>query len=667
MRTWIKIGIVALCGLTFCATQPALAQVSVKDDPLVRMPGTQPSPENSVVLEAPGRCLNCHGGYNLAVEPGFNWQGSMMAQASRDFIFWTCMTVAGQDSQWAIGSPNALDLCARCHFPGGWMEGRSDPPNASAMIGADYDGVHCDQCHRAYDPFFETTSLGQREGSDWVGYWDETNLSETPADPAALLTYLEDRAMAANTFLFSGGNRDQPFFVNNLPPPQYTENASGQFFISSNKGKRASFADISARHEALYSRYHKSKFFCASCHDVSNPVLANLGADPSQPLPTELNSAHSYFHVERTFSEFMLSDYGLPGGSPGIGPFEPSVYTTSAPGNYIARCQDCHMRDGVGAGCDKNGVLIRPNQSVEHPKSGMPIHDLTGGNAWVPHVLASTVPGSPNYDPVNEGLLRQGPAVLTLDLTQGEGLNPSALLAAVDRAKQQLQLAASIDDLSYNPSNGLLSFEVQNQTGHKLISGFPEGRRMFVQIQAYAGDNLIWEVNPYDAAASTLKGLHYNYQPDPTGTVSQPQLLDPGSEELIDELIYETHPSSSLTGEDETFHFVLATDRYKDNRIPPKGFRIAEALGRLAQPRWKGVDAPDYFSDEEYREGCDEVSLTLPVSADFVRVRLYYQTISREYAEFLRDEIEGNPNNLTLPASAYILQSDPFFAGMRAW
>ena len=88
----------------------------VADDPLVRMPGTQPG---QATLEGPNRCLNCHSGYDQAVEPGFNWQGSMMAQAGRDFLFWACMTVAGQDSIWAVGSPNAVDICERCHFPKG--------------------------------------------------------------------------------------------------------------------------------------------------------------------------------------------------------------------------------------------------------------------------------------------------------------------------------------------------------------------------------------------------------------------------------------------------------------------------------------------------------------------------------------------------------------------
>lgn len=102
----------------------------VADDPLVRMPGSQPG---QVLLEGPNRCLNCYADYDQAVEPGFNWKGSLMAQAGRDFLFWSCLTVAGQDSIWAVGSPNAIDICERCHFPKGWLEGRSDPPNLDAL------------------------------------------------------------------------------------------------------------------------------------------------------------------------------------------------------------------------------------------------------------------------------------------------------------------------------------------------------------------------------------------------------------------------------------------------------------------------------------------------------------------------------------------------------
>lgn len=636
----------------------AWTALSVKDDPLIRMPGTQPGQAS---LESPGRCLNCHAGYNSSVEPGFNWKGSMMAQAARDPIFWACFTVALQDSIWAVGTPNAGDLCERCHFPGGWLDGRSDPPNASAMIGSDYDAIHCDFCHTMYDPFFDQTYAGTRETSDWLGYWDETNASDTPSAQAASDTHAEDASQAQNIQTFNG----QPFFNNNVPfSPGYTENASGQFFVSSGSQKRSSYSDAAARHQMLYSRYHKSKYFCSTCHDVSNPILANLGSDPSAALPTELNAAHSYFHVERTFSEFMLSDYGQTGGTSGIGPFAPDQYETSNTGNVINKCQDCHMRDVVGLGCNKKGAPVRPTESTEHPKSGMPLHDMTGGNVWISNILASAVLNSANFDQINYDLLNQGPAVLTLDLSQGEAIDPAAMLAGSERAKQQLRLAASIQNLSYNDATGEISFRVQNQTGHKLISGFPEGRRMFVNIQAYKGEKLIYEVNPYDYAVGTLVGLDTAYSS--SSPAAEPNEL------YVDELVYETHPKSELTGEDETFHFALATDRYKDNRIPPKGFRISEAEARLSVPVWHGEPAPALYSTDENTGGYDDASLTIPAGADYVEVILYYQGTSREYIEFLRDEINGNGTTLSSPTpsgepQAYIIQTDPFFSQLKEW
>jgi hypothetical protein len=630
------------------------------------MPGTQPQ---QVSLENPDRCLNCHAGYNSQVEPGFNWKGSMMAQSSRDFLFWACMVVAGQDSIWAVGRPNAVDICERCHFPKGWLEGRSDPPNASLMTDGDYDGVQCDFCHRLYDPFFEATYNGTREGNDWMNYWDETNASDTPSQSSANQTHTEDRILSQSITLFNGN----PFYSGDYPfSPNYKENASGQYFVTGGNQKRASFADADARHKMYYNRYHKSKYFCASCHDVSNPVLANLEFKETLPgdgvtvLPTEESSAYSYFHVERTFSEFMLSDYGLQGGAPGIGPFSPQSFETSYPDNFIAKCQDCHMKDVVGRGCDKNGVPIRPTESIEHPNSGQPLHDLTGGNAWVSYVLASASPGASNYDAVNASLLNQGANMLTLDMAQGEGIDPDALLAGVDRALHQLYLAASIQNLEYDTASGSLTFRIQNQTGHKLISGFPEGRRMFVNIRAYdTHGNLIREINPYDEVVSTLKGLDPSYSPN------SPSLA--ANELYVDELVYEMHPSSDLTGEDKTFHFALATSRYKDNRIPPKGFRINEAEARLSEPVWEGNSLPGLFNPQEYAGGYDDVALSIESGAVYVEVGLFYQTTSREYMEFLRDEIKGT-GNLTLSsptpsgeAEAYIIQSDPFFGKLKAW
>lgn len=664
----VMVGILVLLLGVIANAQPFPRDIPIADDPLLRMPGTQPNQVPPLVNSAD--CSACHGSWSpgpaqqwAAFEIFENWQGSMMAQAARDFLFFACLTVAGQDSVWALGNANAVDICERCHFPKGWLEGRSEPPNASAMTGGDYDGVQCTFCHIMADPFFKTTFNGTREGNDWLVYWDEQNNPVLPpgfrSQPRALNTYKQDKLWSALIKRFNADN----FYVNFNPfSAFYTENGGGQFFVSpQTHGFRGPFADAfwpgTVEHQRPYSRYHKSKFFCSTCHDVSNPALANLGqiiVPPGPgfpPLHTEKFSASSYFHVERTFSEFMLSAYGLQGGATGKGPFRPAVFTTSLPGNFIARCQDCHFRDRESPACDDVN-MVRPSGSPEHINSGMPQHDMTGGNIWVTTVLATAANDSPIPDPVNAALLNQGPNVLTLDLNQGIGLDANKLIKGANRVRTMLQRAATITNLNYNPATGAINFRVQNNTGHKLISGFPEGRRMFLNVKAYNGATLIYEVNPYDYTVGTLKGL-------PNGLPLGP------NEVYRDRQVYEAHPRSAITGENETFHFVLATSRYKDNRIPPKGFRIAEAQARLSEPVDHGQSNLNYFSAAEYAGGYDHVAFTIPTGATSLEVNLFYQTTSREYIEFLRDEINGV--NQTLPASAYIIQTHPFFAKLKAW
>jgi hypothetical protein len=626
-----------------------------KDDPLVRWPGTQP--EQGVNLEGSNRCLNCHADYSTVGEPG-DWIGSMMAQAARDPMWFACMTVAAQDAIWAVGNPNAVDICIRCHTPAGWLGGRSDPTNASALTGDDFDGLSCDFCHSMWDPLYETATMMPEEGNDWVGYWDEaTTLSQ---DEAAI-TGQEDAILSQDITLFTG----QPFFTKHGEPKYaltYTEAASGQYFVSPGGQKRAGFVDAAARHQMLYSRFHKSKYFCATCHDVSNPVLANLGLSglPDQSggvdQITEQYSAGMYFHVERTWSEFMLSEYSQMGGAPTNPEFAAASGIT-----HVAKCQDCHMFDVTERGGNKHGAPIRPDESTEHPNSGMPKHDLTGGNAWISYILGTLDPDVPEYDPVNVSILDQGPDILTLDLSAGETPvnNGAKLIDGSNRAKDQLRLAATIKNYAYDMNTGSLSFTVQNNTPHKLISGFPEGRRMFVNVKAYdAGMNLIYEVNPYDHdICGNLKGLDSHYCSEPLGA----------NEVYIDDLVYEAHTSSTLTGEAHTLHFVLADGRSKDNRILPRGFDLGSSPARHSEP----VPA-NHFTASEAAGGYDDVSISIAPGAATVEIVLYYQGTSRDYIEFLRDEINGGPHTTLTGTGAggdppYIAQTDPFFDKLRAW
>ena len=83
-----------------------------------------------------------------------------------------------------------------------------------------------------------------------------------------------------------------------------------------------------------------------------------------------------------------------------------------------------------------------------------------------------------------------------------------------------------------------------------------------------------------------------------------------------------------------SFHFALNDTVLLDNRIPPRGFTNAAFASRLAAP--VGATYPDGAS-------WDEVEYPLPPAAVTVYASLWYQTMSREYAEFLRDENQGNP------------------------
>ena len=644
-----------LMGLACAQPARAWTPLAVSNDFLVRMPGTQPT--QVVDLESDKQCLSCHGGFEMD-----HWRGSMMGQASRDPLFWAAMTVAAQDSVWALGNPNAADLCMRCHFPMGWLDGRSDPPNASLMRGEDYEGVSCKICHYMYNPHFKGIQDGTREGTDWTNYWDE--VGATP--PAgATNTYNADAAAAALIRRFDG----VAFFTNNAPfSTNYDANGGGQYFITTDNlvdggkdVKRASFVDANAKHGMLYSRYHKSRDMCAVCHDVSNPALHNLGASGTNALPSETDPAYSYFHIERTFSEFMASAYGLTGGATGTGPYSPDRFTTSRASNRIVNCQDCHFRDLPDGNRAGNSGVLRYSGSTAHPRSAVPEHWMTGGNAWVPWLLASSVSTSSNYDPTNAALLNQGPAALTLDLTQGEALAPALLIETSARAHQMLQDAISLTNASYAISNYVFRLRLQNHTPHKVISGFPEGRRMFLNVKAYASNSVIYEINPYDETADTLRGL-----PNSTNSPA----LD-ANQEYRDELVYEVHPRSAITGEDETYHMVLATGRYKDNRIPPHGFRVDEAVARLCEPVWHGAADTNYFTPDEYAGGYDDVEIALPPGTDRVEAGLYYQTTSREFVEFLRDEINGAGGTLSGTGAggdpAYIAQTDAWFAMLAAW
>ena len=81
------------------------------------------------------------------------------------------------------------------------------------------------------------------------------------------------------------------------------------------------------------------------------------------------------------------------------------------------------------------------------------------------------------------------------------------------------------------------------------------------------------------------------------------------------------------------FHFAVNNVVYKDNRIPPRGFTNEGFASVQASPVGATYDDGQYWDDVRYH---------LPLGVTSAIVSLYYQTSSKEYIGFLRDENRTN-------------------------
>ncbi len=115
---------------------------------------------------------------------------------------------------------------------------------------------------------------------------------------------------------------------------------------------------------------------------------------------------------------------------------------------------------------------------------------------------------------------------------------------------------------------------------------------------------------------------------------------------------YEVHPGigadvAGLTGlpQGASYHFVLNNIVVKDNRIPPQGFTNA------AFATFGGAPVDCNYVDGQF---WDVTNYSIPPATASVQVTLYYQSTSKEFIEFLRDENRTN----TLGQEMYDLWND---------
>ena len=493
------------------------------------------------------------------------------------------MSQAGRDPLlWAalavanVDAPNAGDYCLRCHTAKGWLERRSHPADGSALQAADIsNGVACNLCHRLVDPV------------------------PSPMDEATNIDLAIRQALTASV------------------PLDYVGSAT--LIVDPDDRRRGPFSfSLSLPYHTAYQTdflrqtgdsVTRSRV-CGTCHNVDNPVLSwdeeqgqywpNTSAMPPQNI-----TGDQLFPVERTFDEWLHSDFARGGV------YAPR-FAGSKPDGIVRTCQDCHLPRATGTAADPAfNPVFRDCQTT----GCLPEHTMVGGNTWTPQLL-------------------QDPAWRLSAGGEGAYLHETLL-----EAREMLRKAATLNlTLATSDTSKIATVRVTNHAGHKLPTGYPEGRQIWINLRAYnASGDLVYESGAYDPATGQLLR-----NPD-VKVYEVKQGITPELASLLNK------PAG------ESFHFVLNNTIVKDNRIPPQGYLQAQ----FDQTGLRPVGA--IYADGQ---NWDETVYLLPLETERVHAALYYQTASKEYVDFLR--ANGGVDGLTLGGLWDSLKSPPELMA-QAW
>ena len=191
--------------------------------------------------------------------------------------------------------------------------------------------------------------------------------------------------------------------------------------------------------------------FCGTCHDVTthrervDDAGVGMGFD---------------FNEQRTYSEWVNSDFADPMSKD------------------AATCQDCHMP----AIADAAGCTDFNNPDMLHASGGRK-HDLVGANRFVLEILKEDY-GTPAPNDVYQNAIDNMDAFL-----------PSAATLEVT-FPSEVNLASGIESLNAR---------VTNNTGHKLPTGYSEGRVMWLEVVARYDGELVYSSGLWDPQSLTIQ------------------------------------------------------------------------------------------------------------------------------------------------------------------
>jgi hypothetical protein len=346
--------------------------------------------------------------------------------------------------------------------------------------------------------------------------------------------------------------------------------------------------------------FAKRSEICGTCHNITSPFFKTKTVVNGE-VPDMLHP------VERTFTEWYWSDYG-------------------PQGNQMTECQGCH----------KPMKFLGAQTWLIDPGLGNLWGDMD--EIWTQNPFFYPTPvnrTSPVFNPrcgnpEDPSCFRDG-AYLDAAARNREFMKTAATIKFVN---PPTRVAARDEDDDDKVKKMKVTVRVTNLTGHKLPTGFPEGRRMWIDFQVI-DQGTGWTV------FHSGKLRHGRIVRPSQAKVYEVVNIAEGYDDLMFQgfNMLDLNKDGEVTHEEKEFHFILGNKVEKDNRIPPAGFnkKAYIADGAFIVPR-DPLDN-DYLDGQNWDDTQYVFRVPSWVKGPLqMTATLKYQTFSGEFMKFLTQE-----------------------------
>lgn len=323
-----------------------------------------------------------------------------------------------------------------------------------------------------------------------------------------------------------------------------------------------------------YSSHIQSSKLCASCHNLKTPFVDAKGnvipKTPEQEFPEQM-----------IYSEWEHSSYSK--------------------GTMGQSCQGCHMKRAQGV-----KISNRPPWLTARQNFGQ--HMFVGANVFMLSMLGQ-----------NRQLL---------------GITANNFATTIQEAKTMLRSSATLRWTEKRFQNGelLLKLAINNQSGHKLPTGFPS-RRVYVHLKVTNAQGAVVFESGKTEAFGRIVGVDAD-EDAKRYEAHHEEITSPQQVQVYEAVMNNTDKAVTYT-------LLRASGYLKDNRLLPAGFKKATApkdiqvWGKAAQ-------------DTNFDQGQDVVTYriaNLPAGTYQVSAELNYQTLGYRFAQDLfrdnqKDEVK---------------------------